>query len=141
MPVCSQYLELNSTCVLDITSINLCFFLSLINLFENKKSSQVRHSRFCDDKVDFFHILFKILLQLILTRMHSSRMCTACALNVSPSMLLGAVCSWGVCSWGVSALGECLVPLPWMPPCHVCPPPAMHTPPATHVSPATHVPP
>ena len=35
--------------------------------------------------------------------MHSSRMCTARALTVSPSMLCaggGGVCSGGVCSWG-----------------------------------------
>ena len=56
------------------------------------------------------------------TRLHSSRMRTARALTVSPSMLCagGGVCSQGgvsrgVCSggcllWGVSALGGCLLP-------------------------------
>ena len=87
--------------------------------------------------IDFFEydllLLFNgvtVLLITCITRLHSSRMRTARALTVSPSMLCrggclvggcllrGAVCSLGgggllagvsarggVCSWGVSALG------------------------------------
>ena len=57
------------------------------------------------------------------TRLHSSRMCTAHVLTISPSMLcgggvsaLGGVCSRGCLLWGVSAprgcllWGECLLP-------------------------------
>ena len=44
---------------------------------------------------------------LVKTRLHSSRMHTACSLTVSPIMLC-----WGggACSWGVPASGECLLP-------------------------------
>ena len=51
-----------------------------------------------------------------ITRLHSSRMRTARALTISPSMLCtggcplpGGVCSGGVCSWrGLSAPGGCV---------------------------------
>ena len=65
-------------------------------------------------------------LKTFLTRLHSSRMRTARALTVSPSMLSvfrgvcsggvggsawGGVCSWGMCLLrGVSAPGGCLLP-------------------------------
>ena len=56
-----------------------------------------------------YEIIFTIPsnIQISSTSLHSSRMRTARALTVSPSMLCGggSALGGGVCSWGVPALG------------------------------------
>ena len=62
----------------------------------------------------FYALASPLPYEICGTSLNSSRMCTACALTVSPNMPCtkgggaapgGGVCSGGVCSGGVPALG------------------------------------
>ena len=76
------------------------------------------NSRQCNytNSIDMY--VYQLLCNIcIITRMHSSRMRTACLLPVSPRMHCGGSTpqgGWvsapgGVCFWGVSASGGCLL--------------------------------
>ena len=68
------------------------------------------HDFWCKgNRNNIFHVRGRYVIKvmkLVITRLHSSRMRTAHALTVSPSMLCAGGCLfWGVSAWGGSARG------------------------------------